>query len=115
MQLQTPYWSFMSNRILSLTCAAIALALITLAPSTAQAQAPGYSSTTSIVAVRVPSFVKVVVDQQAESADGAPVIQVITNDPAIRNSLANGLTPEVVRVAIGAQMGDAQRYTIVQP
>lgn len=113
---------------LALTIAALGA----VAPTQAEAQQRGYARTATTVSFRVPSIVKLVADQTARTSDGAPVIRVITNDPALRAALANGVTPEVVRLAATAQEhqvrakgGEATpdatdgtrvvRYTVVTP
>jgi hypothetical protein len=108
------------------------LGLTTLTPAMAEAQQRGFASGASAVTFQVPSIVKLVVDDQTRTADGAPLIRVGTNDPGIRAAAANGVTPEVLRLAgvgqdrpghaKGGEAGEATidglgvvRYTIVQP
>ena len=84
------------------------------------------------LSVTVPSFVRTVVDPTLTSASGAPIVHVITNDPAIRAFLADLAPVEVARQggdpgsvtghAKGAEQvsgegtdGRVLRYTVVAP
>src|SRR5437868_15201119 len=84
--------------------------------------------------VRVPTLVRVALLPSQTGPDGAPTLQVVSNDPSIRRMAARGIAPELLQ-GLSVQFsgiqhskggekaldGEAQvttpvvRYTIVQP
>lgn len=110
--------------------AALAAVVLTATPASAQ----GGDRLAHTLTVQVPAIMKVVVDPTAQTADGRPVLRVVTNVLALRALTLNGVAPEVLRrggvqYAAGghAKGGEAAirgdttvepevvRYTIVQP
>ena len=107
---------------------------IVATPALAQSMGQGREAAVAVFTARVPSIVKVVVDPTAQTADGNPVIRIVSNVPAMRALAARGVVPEVLRqpgvqyVVTGrgkggeaAIRGDVTvepglvRYTVVQP
>ncbi|HEX7919208.1 MAG TPA: hypothetical protein VF454_07380 [Gemmatimonadales bacterium] len=105
--------------------------LFGIAPTAAAAQ--GRTLTMTLTAV-VPSVVRYVVDESTRTADGAPTVRVISNDPLIRAAFARGVTPERAPLLLASATpeasahakGDARidlvaadtkllRYTVVTP
>jgi hypothetical protein len=74
-----------------------------------------------MVAVRVPSVVKIVSDSAAVSPTGLPVFRVVTNDPALRRRMEAGAEAGVIAEAMAAGLtrgGESSadfRFTVVSP
>ena len=111
----------------------VVLALGALATGQVAAQTHSAPMTgVATFALTVPSIVRLVVADQGQTPDGAPVIRVVTNDPAIRAAAVGGVSPELLRRASrsdelasrgkgsegaqqGAETGTLLRFTVVAP
>jgi hypothetical protein len=125
----------MRAQILVVT-AIVGSALVGAAPAAAQTtQAYGAGgSATHTLTVRVPVVVRFSIAKGQATSNGAPLLQVETNDPAIRRMVAGGVAPEELQ-ALSVQFSGSQhakggeqalggpaqvtesvvRYTIVRP